>query len=193
NLLDAALGLGALEADEFQEADLGNGIAVAAAGDDQDLDNRQGKRDAEADGGALADGAVDVDRAADLLDIGLDDVHTDAAPGERGHGRGCREAGKEDQAQQRLRAHARGLLGGDELLLDGLMLDAFGVDAAAVVADFDVDLAALVIGPQPDAAVARLAGRGAALGRFDAMVDGVAHQVRQRVTDRLDQSLVQLG
>ena len=85
------------------------------------------------------------------------------------------------------------MLGGDDLLLDGLMLDAFGVDAAAVVADFDVDLAALVIGPQPDAAVARLAGRGAALGRFDAMVDGVAHQVRQRVTDRLDQSLVQLG
>src|SRR5262249_9544937 len=103
--LDALAGLLALDADQFDDADLGDGVAVAGAGDDQDLDDRQGQGDADPDGGPLADGAVDIDRAADLLDVGLDDVHADAAPGNGGHRPGRREARQGDQSQERWRAH----------------------------------------------------------------------------------------
>ena len=39
----------------------------------------------------------------------------------------------------------------------------------------------------------RLAGREAYLRRLDAMVDGIAHQVHQRIADLLEHGLVELG
>ena len=75
----------------------------------------------------------------------------------------------------------------------GLGADPLGVDAGAVVADLDDDLAPFVEGVQrsrPSAGLPRPAVRA---GGFDAVVDGVAHQVRQRVADGLDDRLVQLG
>ena len=38
-----------------------------------------------------------------------------------------------------------------------------------------------------------LAGGGAHVGHLDAVVDGVAHQVHQRIADLLDHGLVELG
>ena len=67
------------------------------------------------------------------------------------------------------------------------------VDAGAVVGDLDDDLAALVPGAQGEHALGRLADPHAGVGVLDAVVDGVADQVRQRVLDRLEQGLVQLG
>src|SRR5262249_23311989 len=193
NTLDALAGLLPLDADQLDDADLRDRVAVAGAGDDQDLDDRQRQGDANPHRGPLADGAVDVHGAADLLDVGPDDVHADAAPGQGGHRLGRREPGPEDQAQQRLRAHPAGLLGGDEALLDGPLLDPFRVDAGAVVADLGVDLAALVVGPQPHTPLLGFARVAAPLGRFDAVVDRVAHEVGQRVADGLQLGVVQLG
>ena len=113
DLLDAALGLLAFEADQFQQADLGDGVAVAAAGDGQGRDDGQGQRDLHLDGGAPPGPALDVDRAADLLDVGPHHVHADAAAGELRHLVRGREAGQEDQVDQLAVAQAGGLLGGD--------------------------------------------------------------------------------
>ena len=75
---------------------------------------------------------------------------------------------------------------------DRLLLDPRHVDAGAVVADFDVDLPALVIGAQRQPSLARLAGVARAPRRFDAVVARVADQVHQRILDGFDDGPVQL-
>ena len=71
--------------------------------------------------------------------------------------------------------------------------DAVGVEPLAVVADLDDDAVAAVEGVERDRALARLAGRLADLGRFDAVVGRVAHHVDQRIAQLVDHPLVQLG
>ena len=128
-----------------------------------------------------------------VLDVGLDHVHADAAAGNGCYRRGGRETGQEDQPQQALRTHPRGLLRRDEALFDGAIADAFGVDAAAVIADLHIDLPPFVVGAETDAALRLLSRRQALRRRFNAVVDGVANQMRQRVADGFDQGLVQFG
>src|SRR5215212_1702501 len=77
--------------------------------------------------------------------------------------------------------------------LDGLLAELDRVDAGAVVGDLDDDLTALVAGAQGQHALRRLAGRLAGVRSLDAVVDRVAHEVGQRVLDRLEEGLVELG
>ena len=161
--LDAVLAAVA-GAHQFEHRKLRNGEALAAGLDDERRDDRQRQRDFDGEGRAGAGDGLQVDRAADLLDIAAHDVHADAAAGNAGDLRRRREARRENEiADFRLR------LGGElgfagEALLDGLGLDAREVEAAAVVGDLDDDVAALVTGGQPDGALRRLAG-GEPLGR----------------------------
>ena len=67
------------------------------------------------------------------------------------------------------------------------------LQAAAVVADFDDHVAALVIRVQLMTPCAGLPAASAHFGHLDAVVDGVAHQVHQRVADLLEHGLVELG
>ena len=104
-----------------------------------------------------------------------------------------REARREDEiADFRFRLGGKlGLAG--EALLDDLGPDAVEVEAAAVVGNFDDDVAALVPGRQPDRALCRLAG-GDPLGRtFDAVIGAVAHQVGERILDQIEHLTVELG
>src|SRR6185437_7724530 len=81
-------------ADEFDDADLRNGEALPARLHDQGGDDGEGQRDLDGEGRALAGHALEVHRAADLLDVGLDHVHADAAAGDGGNGGGGGEAGR---------------------------------------------------------------------------------------------------
>ena len=88
--------------------------------------------------------ALQLDGAADLLDVGAHHVHADAAAGDAGHLGGGGEAGAEDELLDLLLGHGRefglgGQPGGERLLLD--LVD---VEAAAVVGDLDDDMAAFV-------------------------------------------------
>ena len=81
----------------------------------------------------------------------------------------------------------------DEALRDRLGLDAVGVETAAVVGDLDDDVAAFVIGGQPDVAVLGFAG-GAPLGRrLEAVIGRIAHHVRERILDQVEHLAVELG
>ncbi len=62
-------------------------------------DDGERQRHAHDDGGARADDAVDIDDAADLLDIGAHHVHADAAARDGGDCRGRGEAGVEDELE----------------------------------------------------------------------------------------------
>ena len=134
-----------LEADQLQQTDLGNDEPLPAAGDDEAGNDGQSKRDLELNGGAFTGPAEDVDNAADLLNMGLHDVHADAAAGNIGHALRRGEPGQEDEVESFAIAELLGLFGPQEPLLSGLLFDPRDVDSRAVVADFDVDLAAFVI------------------------------------------------
>ena len=93
-------GLLAFEAHQLDQADLRNGEALAAAGDHQRGNDGQGEGNLDLQQRALARGALEIDHAADLLDVGLHHVHADAAAGDVGDLLGGGEARQEDQVQR---------------------------------------------------------------------------------------------
>ncbi len=68
--------------------------------------------------------------------------------------------------------------------------DRVGIKAAPVIGDLDMDFGAALRRPQGQAGAFRLAGGAAFLGRLDAVIDGVAHHMDQRIGQRLDHALV---
>jgi hypothetical protein len=118
---------------------------------------------------------------------------TDAASGQVADLFGGGETGFEEQFEQVSASPSGSASGAEQALFDGLLLDSLAVQAAAVVGDLDDDAAGLVIGVQADLAARRLALRRRALRRLDAVVDGVAHHVRERVADLFDHGLVEFG
>ncbi len=143
--------------------------------------------------GPFAGAARHVDGAAHALDVGLRDIHAHAAAGDAGNALGRREPRPEDQLHCLALAHAGRLVGRDQAALDRLALDAREVHARPVVGDFDDDVPALMIGAQQELARRRLAARLALPRRLQAVIAGVAHQMRQRVLDRLHDGAVKLG
>ncbi len=139
------------------------------------------------------DRRVDLDGTADAFDVGLDDVHADAAAGHVGHRGGGREAGPEDEREDLAAVHAREGVPRDDAAFDRDARDLVRVHAGAVVGDLDDDVSTLVVRPERQYPLGRLADREPVGGRLDAVVDRVAHQVGQRVLDRLEQAAVELG
>ena len=135
--------------------------------------------------------AGDGHAAAQRGDVALDDVHADAAAGQVGDLVGGGEARLEDEAEDL--AVGQRAAGFDQAALDCLGQDLVALQAAAVVADLDDDAAGVVVGVQRDRALRGLAARDAHVRGLDAVVDRVAHQVRQRIGDLLDDRLVELG
>ena len=142
---------------------------------------------------AQARAAGDVDGATDRLDIGFHDIHADPAARDARHLGGRREAGFEDELQDPLVGEQRGGVGIDQAAGDGLCADRLHRDAGPVVLYLDRHLTTLVEGPQEKPARPRLAPRLAIGGRLDAMVDGISHQMRERIADALDQAAVEFG
>ena len=151
-------------AHEFEHGKLRDGETLAAGLDDQRRDDRQRERNLDRELNAGTANGLQVDRAADLLDVAAHDIHADAAAGNARHACGGGKTRREDEiADFRLR------LGGDlgfaaKPVLDGLGPDARDVEAAAVVGDLDDDVTAQVAGGKADHSLRRLA-HGKALGR----------------------------
>ena len=147
----------AFQPDQLEQADLRNHESFAAAGDHQAGNDGQRERDLDLDRGAFAGPAEHIDHAADLLDVGLHHIHADPAAGNVGHGLRRRESGQEDQVQRLAIAQLLGLFGPQKPFLDGLLFDPRDVDPRPVIADFDVDLPAFVIGAKSQSSLRRLA------------------------------------
>ena len=125
---------------------------------DQRRDDGEGQRNFDREGRAGADRGFEVDGAADRVDIGLDDVHADAAAGDAGDGIGGREAGAEDEFVDLRVGHSVEIGLAGEPGLGGLAADPVGVETAPVIGDLDDDVAAFVIGGDGDRALFGLAG-----------------------------------
>ena len=87
----------------------------------------------------------------------LHHIHAHAAAGDFGDLFGGAEAGAEDEVEGFGFVQARSFFRRGDAQLDGLGPNLLGIDAAAVVGDFDHDLVAVVIRVQPDHPLRRLA------------------------------------
>ncbi len=85
--LDAVLA-GAAGAHEFEHRELRDGEALARGLDDQRRNDGERQRNLDGEGRAAAGNGLQIDGAADLLDIAAHDVHADAAAGNACHLRG---------------------------------------------------------------------------------------------------------
>src|SRR6266542_911974 len=155
------------------------------------VEDGQSERELEPEGRAAPALALDRDGAAEERHIPLDHVQPDPAPGNLGDAFGGGEAGLENKVENLL--VGQGALAEAKPGCGRLGEDAGTVQPPPVVADFDVDAAALLVGSEPEPAGLGLAGAPAHLGSLDAVVHRVPHQVEERVADLLDDALVELG
>ena len=150
---------------------------------------RQLKLNAQAAAGLFADSKI----AAHAPDHVLHHVEADAAAGDLGDGFLEREARQEQELEQ---------LGLGELFSDGRrrqfpfqdrLAHALRLDAGAVVGDRHQQHAGAVAGFEADGALGGFAGALALLGRFAAVIHGVAQQVSERTFQSLQDVAIHLG
>ena len=75
--------------------------------------------------------------------------------------------------------------------MKGNLGNAIGVDAPAVIGNLHHHLAGFMPGVDRERSLTSLAGVDAIFRRFDAVIDGVAHHVRQRIRQGFDQAPVE--
>ena len=155
---DPLASLLALQADEFQEADLGNGVPIAPTGHDERRNNGQGQGNLDLHGGPVTDAVLDIDRSPNLLDVGFYDVHAHAAARNIRNFFGGGESGQKEQVQQFAVAQTGGLVGREQALFQRLLFDPIQIDPCAIIGDFDVDLPSLVESAQEEAALGGFPG-----------------------------------
>src|SRR3990167_4668392 len=178
-----------VEVENLVDVDQRESEGLVAQHHHQRRHDRQGQRYLDDDLRALALDREHVDRAVELGNLGLHHVHADPAAGHIGDLGLGRETRGEDQVVAFELVEPIGRVLVQQALLHGLVAQYIGVHALAVVGNRQEDVIAFLLGRQHHLAAARLA-RGLALFRgFDAMVDGVAHQVHQRIGQRPDQVL----
>ena len=156
---------------------------------------RDGQCQGQADDkcGSHAKRGVDVDRSAQRLDPGSDDVHSDTPSRDVGNFRRGAEAGLPDEVDQFTGAEGGRLVGRNESAGNGTIANPFDVDATAVVADRDDDAVTPMRRGEPHRRHLRLAPAQPHVGRFDPVVDGIADKMDERVAEFVDHSLVEFG
>ncbi len=179
-------------ADELHHADLRDGEPLGAAFDDKGGDDGQRQRNLDREDGARAGGRLDLDGAADLLDVRTHDVHADAAAGDVGHGLRRGETRPENQLVDVLGRHRFGFGDADQAVGDRLLTNFLRWQALAVVRNADDDMPAFVEGAQLDPTVLDLAGRPAALDRLQPVIARVADHVGQRILDQFEDLTIEL-
>ena len=170
-----------------------DGIQALFHPEHQGLDDGQRERELQTEGCALAHVSFHVDRGFQPLEHALHHVHSDAASGNFGDFFCGAESGAEDEVQGLAFGQARRFFRRHHSQFERFGANFLGVDAAAIVADLDHHLIALVIGIQLDLSPRRLAQAPAFLGRFNAVADRVPHQMRQGFGDGVENAFVEVG
>ena len=125
---------------------MGNHESFAAAGDDQAGNDGQGERDPDLDRGAFAQPAEHIDHPADLLDVGFHHIHANPTAGKVGHCFRGRKSWEKDKAKRLAIAQLIRLFGSQQAVLYRLPFQPRDVDPRAIIRDFNIHLAAFVIG-----------------------------------------------
>ena len=136
---------------------------------------------------------LQIDGAADLLDVCLYHIQPDAAPGDVGDLFRGRETREEDEVGNFALRHPGRLVSGDQGLLNGFIAKLFIVQPGAIIGDLDVDLSALVKRPQKEQPFRILSCHAPHLRGLDAMIHRIAYQVGEWIFNRLDDGLVEFS
>jgi len=149
-----------------------------------------GQRERQADDERRADAVprVDRERAAELLDLVVHDVHADAAAGQLGHGLGGRESGFQDEAVEVAIGQLH--VGLEDAAFDRLAPDRVTIQAAAIVGHAQHDFRRLAAHLDADRAVERLVRDQPLFRRFDTVRERVAHHVLEWRLHALEQVAV---
>ena len=158
---------------------------------DQRLRDRERERQADREARAAPGMRLDEEPTAQLLDLGRDDVHADAAAGLLRQALGRAEPGLEDELQRLLVGDR--LVGPQQPEAPRLGADCGDVEPGAIVLDDDDDLRALALQPYRDRAGLRLAARQALGRRLDAVHDRVAQHVLERRQHALEHLAIELA
>ena len=158
----------------------------------QSGNDRQGQRQAEQKGGALARHAVDHQGAAHRFQIGLHYIQAHSPPGKIRHLVNGAEAGSKHQGLGLAVAAGFGLGAGDKSTLHCLGPNPGRINASAVIGDPHQDLSAILTSLQIDAPCLWLASAQSFSRAFQPMITGVANQMGKRVSQLLQHALVEL-
>src|SRR5712664_1869742 len=85
-----------------------------------------------------------------------------------------------------------GFFGFQKLYLYGPRAEPGKVDAATIVAYFNDDLSALMIGVEIDGAANGLTGSQSFVGRLNAMIHGIAHDMHERLGQSIEDAFVEV-
>src|SRR5208337_2236801 len=182
-----------LDASNFDDGGQRNGEQATPDTEEQGLDASQGQGDTKLNAGAESLGGSNVHGAFEAVEDGAHDVHAYTTSGNFSDFRGGAEARFEDEVKGVLVADAIGVVGFDEAVANGVLANEIEVHAAAIVANFDNDLSALMVSLERDGAARGFAGAEAHVGGFDTMINGVADQVGERLGERVKNPFVQVG
>ena len=152
----------------------GHGVDLAADLEQERVLHDGGERQPHGERGAGAGRRRDADGAVHALEGVAHGVEPDAAAGDVVGRDARRDAGLEQRRVERRLVDGRGGLGVDAAGGDERAAHAGEVDALAVIGDDDLDGVARLARGQRHRPRARLAERGAHLGRLDAVRDRVA-------------------
>ncbi len=135
--------------------------------------------------------AIDRDGSFESLDGFTDNVHADASAGDIGQFIRGAETGEKDQ-----RSHfflGQFLILFDHAAIHGQLSDFCQVQSATVIGDANGNLRALVEGFDLKGRFLRFAGGLTCFGRFNAVIQGVADQVQQRIGDLFQHGFIKFG
>ena len=179
----------ALGLNRFEYRQQRNDVRVLADSNRHAFDDREGQRKLECKGGALAGHGFNADRAAEPLDVTFHHIHSDPAAGYVRDLFCGRESRFENEHPDLLIRQLVGFC--DQSLFDAFGQNLVSIETSPIVLHGDADIAALVEGIEANDALLRFAGRDAFGRRFETMIRGVSHEVRQWITDGFNHGLVE--
>ena len=157
----------------------GERVRLAADLHEQRAQDRERQRQMQRAAGPASGLGSQPDGAAHLAHHGAHHVQADAAPGKLGDVLARGKTGQEEKLDQLFLAHFGGRFVRGQFLAHDGRAEVFKVDALAVISEDDDEHARAVAGFEGQRALGGLAGALAFLGRFQAVIERVAEQVRQ--------------
>ena len=180
-----------IQSNHLEQIRLRNRKTIPTTTHNHHRDDCQSQRYFNAAGGALANFRRHVYHPADLLNLRLHHVHSDAATRNIADFFRRGEARLENQVHHFLLAHRRRLFWRDQVALQRTGLDALHLNSAAVIDDFNGDQTRRMEGTQKNAPL-RILARGLTLfGRFHAVIHAVTQQMGHWIFNRLNDRAIQ--
>src|SRR5882724_5247814 len=177
---------------DFHDRRKRHGEQAATHAEEQRLNAGEGERGAKLECGALALFRGNLNGSLEAIEDGSNDVHTDPAARHFGDFGGSAQASFKNKIESVLLGEALGFFGFQKFGLDGACAEPGKIDAATIVAYFNDDLSALMIGVEIDGAAGGLSGSQSFVGRLNAMIDGIAHDMHERLGESIEDAFVEV-